>query len=44
MLEAAPSRCGDSSAQVEAARRRLDSLYRGGMRVRHDPVEEWNDP
>jgi hypothetical protein len=29
---------------VEAARRRLDSLYRGGMRVRHDPVEEWNDP
>jgi hypothetical protein len=44
ILGSVPSKCGDSSAQVEDARRRLDSLYKDGMRVRHDPIETWRDP
>jgi hypothetical protein len=30
--------------QLESASRRHDSLYENGMRVRHDPIDQWKDP
>jgi hypothetical protein len=44
ILESAPGRDSDSPEQQESARRRSEGLYENGVRVRHDPVEQWKDP
>jgi hypothetical protein len=44
ILASVPSKSVDSPCQLQSARERLRSLYENGVRVRHDPVERWQDP
>jgi len=44
ILASVPNTPVNSMEQLETARQRRDSLYENGIRVRHDPVERWNDP
>jgi hypothetical protein len=43
ILASVPSNQMNSPAHLKSERRRRGSLYEGGRRVRHDPVEQWDD-
>lgn len=44
ILASAPGKVLDAKEQLESARRRIEGPYEAGIRVRHDPVEQWLDP
>jgi hypothetical protein len=44
ILTSLPSNSVNSKEQLETERRKRASLYENGIRVGHDPIEQWKDP